>query len=383
MPWSQKQKLCDDLKDGALLRLTQTTRLRIDERDYNADRMDEWKGFVKCSDLYKKGILKSKSTKCGCYSTEFQVFKNTKNFEHKETGALILCPRSTCHSKNCIYIIQCLSCKKCYVGKAGEGIGNNRTFADSTLEHINKIKEVVSNLTNDNFYDESGTMIENVHQRLAASRKEFGNESNYTSEVIHFTGLDGSNCHSKVDHPIHNYSTFVVDKMNGLTQSIKESKLCIAERRRQGQLCTFRSGLNDTKDWNRTTRFTLDFGHRVDQNMMDTDRERISCFHSNTQRLLTLQQLNEEEREEILLNDPACDKRTLNIDKLLQSVGHKRGGYLVKKLEAECRRHRISGFKGMRKSELRNEIIRHYNEDHECDIDIDDDVNPWTLASIS
>ena len=370
LPWCWKAKLTETCSDADLLRLSEKRQLFIDGKEVDSDRLTEWKGFMKCSDLSAAGIIKKSSPNCKCNTSE--IYVNTKSFTDDVTGQKISCAQSSCFTKNSIYIIQCKSCKKNYAGKAGEGINDDRTLRRRTSEHIGKIKKVYEELESMDFYDSSGTMTDNIHRKWAAAKKEFGKDSNYTSEVIHFVGLDGSDCYKKVAEPIDNYQTFIVDIAHGLTQSIKESKLCIQERRRQGQLSTIRHGMNDTRDFHRSSRFTADYGHRVVQSKIDSERDQIDKYHRNSNRLLELLRLSDDERAGILRNDPLCPiPMQLVVDKLVDSVGRNRNGYTIKELQAECRRHSLPQ-SGRRKVDIRDRLISHYNNAHSADIECDE-----------
>ena len=61
----------------------------------------------------------------------------------------------------------------------------------------------------------------------------------------------------------------------------------------------------------------------------------------------------------------------LDEDKLLDSIGNNRHGYLKRELQDECVRHSLTK-SASRKVEIRNKVIRHYNDEHSTNIPRDE-----------
>eukprot|EP01083_Nonionella_stella_P288791 982655_1 len=70
--------------------------------------------------------------------------------------------------------------------------------------------------------------------------------------------------------------------------SMKEAKLCEKEREYQGRLSTVWHGLNGTKDYVRDQDFTMDFGHRMNQDFIDRESTQYSNYYSNIDRIIQL-----------------------------------------------------------------------------------------------
>ena len=373
--------LTKKLTNADILRVLKDDRLIVDGKEYVKDKMNEWKGFECCSSLYKKGVLKVPCTSCKCNpsSTKFlkNIFKNTLRFKDELTGIEIECPRSTCHTKNCIYAIQCTGCSKVYIGKSGEGIGGGRTLQTRTNEHLAKIEKEWRALRRLGFYADHGSNLQNSNEHSAAWRRYTeANRSDFTGELKHFTAMDGSDCLSKVHHPHELYSTFIIDVVHGITHSIKEKKLCKTEKRRQGQLITFRYGLNDQSDFLNTRPFTRDFGHRVTQNLISSERKSIERFHRNSQKLVDLMIWSAERKEEELLADPICKcPETLNTHTMKRSTSRNQTGYSRQELLDECSKHKLRGHSKLKKPELIRKLLEHYNEVHGMNVVLDDTRN--------
>ena len=85
-------------------------------------------GFSKCSN--------PKRCKCCSYANTNHLLSNKINLPLE-----IPC-KSTCESKNIVYILQCTKCNVFYVGES------SRSFRIRFLEHIYRIKYLKSNLSN-------------------------------------------------------------------------------------------------------------------------------------------------------------------------------------------------------------------------------------------
>eukprot|EP01083_Nonionella_stella_P115650 343124_1 len=109
------------------------------------------------------------------------------------TGQRIVLPRSSCFSKEIVYIIYCERCLKCYFGKAGSGKKGDRTFRKRNGEHIRLIESIHDMLQSKGFYDDDGLIRNDLGIRafvLKSLKKDF------TGDVLHFVGLDGSECYT-------------------------------------------------------------------------------------------------------------------------------------------------------------------------------------------
>ena len=108
------------------------------------------------------------------------------------------------------------------------------------------------------------------------------------------------------------------------------------------------------------------------QSKIDSERDQIDKYHRNSNRLLELLALSDDERAGILRNDPLSPiPMQLVVDKLVDSVGRNRNGYTIKELQAECRRHSLPQ-SGRRKVDIRDRLISHYNGAHSADIECDE-----------
>eukprot|EP01084_Bolivina_argentea_P020672 38436_1 len=246
-----------------------------------------------CSTLLNKGIIKEASTLCRCCTTN--AFKETEHITNDLTGQRFKIGQSSCFSKDIIYIIRCKHCGQLYVGKCGCGINNDRTFRSRTNEHWGSITKVFNFLNKENYFNYLDSSTEssfrkwliikkllnqsnlkdndpninnkkrkyknyqNNNNKTKKDEKKKSPKFNLTTDVIHFTGIDGSDCvnhcyneESKMYEPHLLYESFVFCTKPSITQSISESKLCFKEREMQGHLCTIHNGLNDTKDINKT-----------------------------------------------------------------------------------------------------------------------------------
>jgi hypothetical protein len=136
-------------------------------------------------------------------------------------------------------------------------------------EHIGALLKVYGYLNKLGFYDNNGRIRTNnaLYSIIVRSINQ-----NYTGEVSHMLGLDGTDCYrqNKGD-PTHLYRTAVVKRFEGDNRFILEAKLNDSEIWHQAQFLSVDYGMNSGKDTNNTAVFSRDFNGKVNDEQKEKE----------------------------------------------------------------------------------------------------------------
>ncbi len=200
------------------LRINDESHILIDHKLCKRDLLEEWRGFVPCKTLKQHGIVKNVTTKCLCnHSNHYIARKRWKCRNTNETFKIS--QKLSCFSRNIIYIITCDRCGDFYVGKCGAGINGNRCLRDHHSEHSRNIKNVYEDLVMQSFYDNDG-VIQQTNSLILKGIIQTILKHNYTREILHFTGLDGTKCYRyNGGDPLKFYLIFAFRQYHELTRS--------------------------------------------------------------------------------------------------------------------------------------------------------------------
>eukprot|EP01084_Bolivina_argentea_P282599 483759_1 len=198
---------------------------------------------------------------CNCRKDKYKDnFVNKKWWKSSQTGESIKLDRSSCFSQDVVYIIWCAVCNRPSFGKCGRGINEDRRFGSRNSEHLRDILKLYDVLCKKGIYDKNGKLIENLGI-LTLYLKSIKKEA--TGEVLHFLGLDGTQCYLQNNgNPIKSYRTAVIRKYNG-DRLYCEAEICKMEKYFQAQFCSYIDGMNGTKDLNNIDIFSRDMITKV------------------------------------------------------------------------------------------------------------------------
>ncbi len=250
-----------------ILALDNYTYQLIDYNKVNINLLDLWNGFMDCQTLKALNISNG-DARCICRDDLYSdVMHSCTSYTTNITGKKYIIPRTSRFSMNVSYVIFCDNCGFEYFGKCGCGKNYNRTFRKRTREHITDIIKVYNELKQKGFYNNVGSIIKN-NVSFSIILKSI--EKNYTSDVGHFLGLDGSDCYkSNNGNPALHYRSVVIYKLDELDRFMAEAKLCKDEIFLQTSNLSITHGMNDTKDSINFGTFSRDFAKEITSELID------------------------------------------------------------------------------------------------------------------
>ena len=263
-------------------------------------KLEEWTGFQCCEELELSGtVIKNKAgRKCNCFSRS-EYARKRKSFVNIVGIKRRIPQRITCFSANCIYAMTCKCCGQQYFGKEWEGAKSDNLLRDRLNGHLSVIKTAFEKLQKLGLYDSDGRIvsdpikrakiltefkagIDDLSEHIAAHRHTDHDEheqkedesggssvfkmikkmrkrlSNWTGDVSHALGLDGSSCYLQME----DNSPSSIFEMFGTEVVVERSPDCIQaalhkhEQMAQSSNCSIYNGLNGTSDWNYIGDFT-------------------------------------------------------------------------------------------------------------------------------
>ncbi len=157
----------------------------------------------------------------------------------------------------------------------------NRQFRTRTREHTKSIIKAYKDALDRGLYNAEGILQTN-NTLLSIIIRSL--ERKGTTEIMHFLGLDGSNCYRSMGgDPLKYYKTCVTKVYQTRDKFIGEALLCEGEIKAQTGHLSVTHGMNNTKDSNNVGIFTAEQKRNPDQNYINKINEERAIFDDKEQ----------------------------------------------------------------------------------------------------